>query len=290
MERLPEINIRSSGSKSKRVPYARQRSRNAVLSGGFVAAAVGVTAIVLTVAGVASLGGSSKSAKRRAGSGRVSQGGAQTLESSNKKTTKKTTRRSSQSQPTDSAGDGGVVKTGAFEAAVANLRRAGFHMEPGERIRSDHIASAIGVKSDGDEDIVVCVSEFVPFKKSELEGRDQSHEAVIARRELHIRVNSMYASIAHMPDAIRSVLQHTNGPQSEIKHTNNGTTHFVGVMLVGTEQCQVNWAEELRWLPSSKMWTIDYQETTVMFGPDDYDFDPAATQLIRQLLTGGRGG
>ena len=283
MERLPEINVRVSGSKSKRAPYARPQRGGTFFTAGYVAVAGGVIATTLIIAIVASSSGSRNTATRRSATGHVSQSGRQTRHSVNKKTKV----RSSPSQPTETAGARGVRNTGKFEAAVENLRRAGFRMEPGERIRNDHIASAIGVKSDGDEDIVVCVSEFVPFQKSELEGRDQLHEAIIARRELHIRANSMYASIARMPDAIRAVLQQTKGPHPEIKHTNNGTTHFVGVMLIGVEQCQLHWAQELRSFPSSQFWTVEYQEITVLVGPDDHDTDQATTRLIQQLLTGG---
>jgi hypothetical protein len=179
---------------------------------------------------------------------------------------------------------------GKFKAAVAQLTKAGFQMEPGERLGDHHLGSAIGVKSTGEDDLLVCVGEFAPLTGQELELGEPLHEAIVARRELQILVNRMLAVISRMPDELRQQLLYVDGVENSanLKHTQNGTTSFVGIMLIGGEQCEVTWAQEYRYHPAIKIWKVEYDGDVVMMGTDDPgESRPSRTKRIQKLLAGG---
>jgi len=179
---------------------------------------------------------------------------------------------------------------GKFKAAVAQLTKAGFQMEPGVRLGNRHLGSAIGVKSTGEDDLLVCVGEFAPLTGQELELGEPLHEAIVARRELQILVGGMLSVISRMPDELGQQLLYVGGVKNDanLKHTKNGTTSFVGIMLIGGEQCEVTWAQEYRNHPAIKIWKVEYDGDVVMMGTDDPgESRPSRTKRIQRLLTGG---
>lgn len=201
-------------------------------------------------------------------------------------------KSTSSTRPTNrSSASGSMPKGGSkFKAAVAQLTKAGFQMEQGERLENRHLGSAIGVKSTGEDDLLVCVGEFAPLTEQELELGEPLHEAIVARRELQILVNRMLAVISRMPDELRQQLLYVDGVKNSanLKHTQNGTTSFVGIMLIGGEQCEVTWAQEYRYHPATKIWKVEYDGDVVMMGTDDPgESRPSRTKRIQKLLTGG---
>lgn len=189
------------------------------------------------------------------------------------------------------------LKSGSkgFKEIVGNLSREGFlikqaGMQNGGSPFYSLINAVVCHKGDGEDDAVVCVAEFGPIIKAEL-NIGEMNEHIVARRELMIRVGCMHAMLSSIDQAILDRLSWSNSENGRRMHkdTTNGTTEFIGILLIGSEKALVSWPQKLRWFPEHEIWRVDYEDQLVMFGNDDIaDSRPSTTRLIQTLLTGGR--
>lgn len=180
-----------------------------------------------------------------------------------------------------------------FKSVVTRLRKAGFRMEIGKGIDERHVGSAVGIKSEGEDDYIVSVGEFFPFSMEELASGDEpARAAIIARSHLRQCVGSMSWAIneirSHSED-MQNQLLYTDHTRRAYKTTNNGATHFEGIMVIGDEQCEVSWVQETRVFPDTHVWRVEYEGNTLMTALDDRgESRPSRTRLIQKLLTGGK--
>jgi hypothetical protein len=180
-----------------------------------------------------------------------------------------------------------------FKSVVARLRKAGFRVEIGKGSDARHIGSAVGIKSDGEDNFVVSVGDFSPFNNEDLAiGDEPVRAAIMARSHLRQCVGSMSGAINQMTlenAEMRNLLQYTDATQRHYKTTNNGTTHFAGIMLIGDEQCEVSWVEKTRVFPDAQVWRLEYEDAILMTGLDERGESRASkTRLMQKLLTGGK--
>jgi hypothetical protein len=179
-----------------------------------------------------------------------------------------------------------------FKSVVDRLRKAGFRVEIGKGSDERHIGSAVGMKSDGEDDFLVSVGEFTPFNKEDLAmGDEPVRAAIMARSHLRQCVGSMSGAINQLTlqnAEMRNLLQYTDDTHRQYKTTNNGTTHYAGIMLIGNEQCEVSWLQKTRVFPDTEVWRVEYGDGILMTGLDDRGESRASrTRLMQKLLTGG---
>jgi antitoxin component YwqK of YwqJK toxin-antitoxin module len=179
-----------------------------------------------------------------------------------------------------------------FQSVVSRLRDAGFSIQPGTVIQTAdgfrHLGSAIGIKSDGENDLVVCIGEFKPVRKDAFSDAEPAKDAIVSRSVLAQHVGYMLSSIMRMPDPINESLTFTDPKRrSGLKTTQNGSTEFVGIMLFGDRQCEVTWSADSRSSPSPEIWKVERDQRLIMIGSDYHtDQRPSITAIIKDLISG----
>lgn len=180
-----------------------------------------------------------------------------------------------------------------FADAVSRLRGIGFTVQPCTVVKTAegyrHLGSAIGIKSDGENDLVVCVSEFMPIRAEPSDESGPVHDAIVSRAALGQYVGYMHSSISQMPDGVGKTLLFTDPENSRgVKTLQNGSTEFVGIMLIGDKQCEVTWHAANRFSPDPEVWKVESGGQVIMTA-DDYHTDqrPSVTRIIMGLLGGG---
>jgi hypothetical protein len=186
----------------------------------------------------------------------------------------------------------GVAGSRQFKSIVANMRRKGFLVEEatldgnsGSYVRLKH--AVLCYKSNGEDDVVICVAEFEPQQRDEISAGEAA-EHIICRSKVSMCASIMYGLIASAGGEIKEKLFWVDKEKGVNKNTTNGTTEFGGVILIGGETATVSWLQDLRWLPNMKIWRVESGQNLLMMGPDDDDTRPSTTRLIQKLLTGGR--